>query len=65
MVLLTGATGLPLECYDYTPYGDQTILVNSTPPAVEQVRVVGNAVWIELSEAANRGTLAKPPLPAP
>ena len=59
LVLLTGPTGLPIERYDYTPYGAQTILVNSTPPAVEQVRVVGNAVWVELSEAVNPGPLAQ------
>ena len=59
LVLLTGPTGLPIERYDYTPYGTQTILVNSTPPAVEQVRVVGNAVWVELSEAVNPGPLAQ------
>ena len=29
----------PLERYEYTPYGTRTILVDSTPPAIEQVRV--------------------------
>jgi YD repeat-containing protein len=67
LVLLTTAAGLPLERYAYTPYGGQTILVNSTPPAVQQVRVVGSALWVELSEpvlpgplsqAATAGTLA-------
>ena len=59
LVLLTNSAGLPLERYDYTPYGGQTILVNSTPPAVQQVRVVGGALWVELSEAVLPGALAQ------
>ena len=56
VALLTDASGKPLERYEYTPYGAQKILVNSNPPAVRQVRVVGGALWVELSE----GVLADP-----
>ena len=40
----------PVERYEYTPYGTRTILVDSTPPAIEQVRVKDAEVWIEASE---------------
>jgi RHS repeat-associated protein len=59
LVLLTNSLGLPLERYDYTPYGSQTILVNSTPPAVQRVRVVGRALWVELTEAVISGPLSQ------
>ncbi|HXO42200.1 MAG TPA: RHS repeat-associated core domain-containing protein, partial [Thermoanaerobaculia bacterium] len=61
VVLLTDGAGKPLERYDYTPYGAQKILVNSTPPAVQQVRVVGGAVWVELSEAVQPGLISSNP----
>jgi RHS repeat-associated protein len=61
LALLTGASGKPLERYEYGPYGAQTILVNSTPPAVQQVRVVGGAIWVELSEAVQPGPLSGDP----
>jgi len=50
LVVLTDTNGKPLERYDYTPYGGQTITVDSTAPAVEQIRVKNGAVWIEVSE---------------
>ncbi|HEY6322118.1 MAG TPA: DUF6531 domain-containing protein, partial [Thermoanaerobaculia bacterium] len=59
LALLTDGAGKPLERYEYTPYGAQKILVNSTPPAVQQVRVVGGAVWVELSEGVQADTLAQ------
>ena len=59
LVLLTNSSGKALERYAYTPYGAQTILVNSQPPAVQQVRVVGNAVWVELSEGVLGAPLAQ------
>ncbi|MGB5879171.1 MAG: RHS repeat-associated core domain-containing protein, partial [Thermoanaerobaculia bacterium] len=40
----------PVERYEYTPYGTRTILVDSTPPTIEQVRVKDGEVWIEASE---------------
>jgi RHS repeat-associated protein len=59
LALLTNAAGKPLERYEYTPYGAQKTLVDSTPPAVQQVRVVGGAVWVELSEAVVAAPLAQ------
>jgi RHS repeat-associated protein len=42
---------VPIESYEYSPYGERLVRVNDhSPPAVEQVRVVGDALWIELSE---------------
>jgi RHS repeat-associated protein len=61
VALLTDGAGKPLERYDYTPYGAQKILVNSTSPAVQQVRVVGGAIWVELSEAVQPGSLSSNP----
>ena len=61
VAMLTDGAGKPLERYEYTPYGAQKILVSSTPPAVQQVRVVGGAVWVELSEAVQPGPLSSNP----
>jgi RHS repeat-associated protein len=49
-VVLTGAAGKPIERYTYSPYGDQTILVDATPPAIEQLRAKDGALWLEISE---------------
>jgi RHS repeat-associated protein len=58
LVALTGANGKPVERYLYDPYGKQTILVDSLPPAVEQVRVKGGALWLEISEEVDAEALA-------
>ncbi|HEY9420625.1 MAG TPA: RHS repeat-associated core domain-containing protein, partial [Thermoanaerobaculia bacterium] len=58
LVVMTGNNGKPIERYEYTPYGERKIFVDNTPPAVEQVRVKGNAVWIELSEEIAADALA-------
>ncbi len=50
VAMLTGADGKPIERYFYTPFGGRKVLVDSTPPEVEQVRVQDGALWIELSE---------------
>ncbi|MDA8017399.1 MAG: DUF6531 domain-containing protein [Thermoanaerobaculia bacterium] len=50
LVMLSNADGKPLERYDYSPFGERRILVDSVPPEVAQVRVVGGALWVELSE---------------
>lgn len=50
VVLLLRPGGPVVERYEYGPYGERWILVDSTPPAVEQVRTVGDELWIELSE---------------
>ncbi|HKI05513.1 MAG TPA: Ig-like domain-containing protein [Thermoanaerobaculia bacterium] len=59
LVTMTGVDGKPIERYVYSPYGEQTILVDSTAPAVEQVRAKGGAIWVEVSEEVLNGTLAK------
>jgi RHS repeat-associated protein len=50
LALLADTDGRPVEAYEYSPYGERWALVDSTPPAVEQVRVVGQEIWIEVSE---------------
>ena len=55
--MVTDQTGKPVERYTYTPYGERTIYVDSTPPKVEQVRVVDGALWLEISEAVSSEAL--------
>ncbi|MEM7480683.1 MAG: Ig-like domain-containing protein [Acidobacteriota bacterium] len=51
LALVVDDEGVPIERYDYSPYGERLIRVNDrTPPAVEQIRVVNDALWLELSE---------------
>lgn len=57
LVALTGAQGKPIERYLYDPYGKQTILVDSLPPVVEQVRVKDGALWLEISEEVDSAAL--------
>lgn len=52
LVAVTDTQGKVVERYEYSPYGDRAVFVDSTPPSIEQVRVRGNEVWIELSEEA-------------
>jgi RHS repeat-associated protein len=59
LVALTGPNGKPIERYDYAPFGEQTVLVDATPPAVEQVRVKGGALWLELSEEVDLSALTQ------
>ncbi|HEX4965393.1 MAG TPA: Ig-like domain-containing protein [Thermoanaerobaculia bacterium] len=59
LVELTGNSGKPIERYEYTPFGQRKIFVDNTPPAVEQVRVKGNALVVELSEGISSDALAK------
>lgn len=54
VVALTDGAGRPIERYSYTSHGEREVLVDSTPPTVEQVRVVGNELWLELSEEIQR-----------
>jgi len=58
LVVVTDAAGKPIERYAYTPNGHRKIHVDLTPPEVEQVRVVGGDLWIELSEVVNVETLS-------
>jgi RHS repeat-associated protein len=55
--MMTDQTGKPVERYSYSPYGERTIYVDSTPPKVEQVRTVGGAIWMEISEAVSSEAL--------
>ena len=57
LVALVDATGKPIEAYDYTPSGERTVTVDLDPPALEQVRVVGGALWLEASEAVSLAKL--------
>jgi RHS repeat-associated protein len=58
LAVMTGNNGKPIERYEYTPYGERKIFVDNTPPAVEQVRVKGNAIWVEFSEEIAGDALA-------
>lgn len=59
LAAMTGPDGKPVERYEYTPFGTQTILVDSTPPAVEQVRWVAGELWLEMSEEVSAEALAE------
>lgn len=56
-VVTDSTTGQVIERYRLTPYGERTILVDSTPPAVEQLRVQDGALWLEISEGVNTEAL--------
>ncbi|MBZ0101132.1 MAG: DUF6531 domain-containing protein [Thermoanaerobaculia bacterium] len=53
LVAVASADGKPIERYDYAPFGRRTIHVDLVPPRVEQVRSVGDEVWIETTERVN------------
>jgi RHS repeat-associated protein len=59
LAVMTGNAGKPIERYEYTPYGERKIFVDTIPPAVEQVRVKGNALWVEISEGVSPDALAQ------
>ncbi|MBZ0111129.1 MAG: DUF6531 domain-containing protein, partial [Thermoanaerobaculia bacterium] len=50
VAMVTMPDGTPVERYEYSPYGERWVIVDSTAPEIEQVRVVGTEVWVELSE---------------
>jgi RHS repeat-associated protein len=58
LALVTDENGKPVERYSYTPNGKRTIYVDLTPPRVVEVRVVGGALWIEVSEMVGADALA-------
>jgi len=58
LVVVTDGNGKPIERYSYTPNGHRQIHVDLTPPQVEQVRVVGGDLWIEVSETVSTEALA-------
>jgi RHS repeat-associated protein len=57
MALIADPTGRVVERYRYTPYGERTVLVDATPPAVEQLRVAGGDLWLEISEGVDAEAL--------
>lgn len=59
LAVMTGNSGKPIERYEYTPYGARKIFVGTVTPAVEQVRVKGGAVWVELSEGVSPRGISK------
>ena len=52
LALSTGPDGRTLERYEYTPYGERKIYAGLLGPVVEQIRTVGDELWIELSKGA-------------
>jgi len=59
LVAVTDTAGKPVERYDYSPFGQRRVRVDSIPPEVEQVRVVGDEIWLELSETVSAAALAE------
>ncbi|MCI0633541.1 MAG: hypothetical protein L0206_06450, partial [Actinobacteria bacterium] len=59
LVALTNTDGKPVERYEYSPYGQRWILVDLTPPVVEQVRSAGAELVIEISEEVSAEALAQ------
>jgi RHS repeat-associated protein len=59
IALVTGSDGRILERYDNDPYGERKIYVDLTAPRVEQLRVVGDEIWLEISEEVMAEALAK------
>lgn len=51
VVVLTDAQGRTVERYDYTPFGQQTIRVDTTPPSIDSVSIVVGLVEVVFSEA--------------
>ena len=51
LAMVVDEDGKPIEQYEYSPFGERWVVVNDrAPPAVEQARVVGAELWLELSE---------------
>ena len=56
VAMVVDGNGRPTEAYEYSPYGERIVRVNDlTPPVVEQVRVVGDELRLELSEEVRLG----------
>lgn len=53
LALVADSQGKPIERYSYSPYGKRRVYVDLTPPEIEQVRVVGDEIWVEISEMVN------------
>ncbi|MCP3962974.1 MAG: RHS repeat-associated core domain-containing protein [bacterium] len=57
LAVVTDDQGKPIERASYRALGAGTLRVDSTPPEVEQVRVVQGEVWVELSEEVLKSEL--------
>lgn len=57
VAMVTDTAGKPIEKYAYSPFGDRWIEVDGTPPAWQQLRVVGSEIWLEASEEGDLETL--------
>ncbi len=57
VAVVLGEDGRVLERYEHGPYGDRKVFVDLTPPRVEQVRVVGGQIWLEVSEEVSAEAL--------
>jgi hypothetical protein len=58
-MVVRASTGVPVEAYEYSPYGERSVYVNDlSGPAIEQVRVRPDAIWLELSEEVRLEDLA-------
>ena len=53
------ADGRVLERYSYSAYGDVKITADLGAPTIEQVRIVGDELWLEVSEEVQADALAK------
>ncbi|MEM9594708.1 MAG: Ig-like domain-containing protein [Acidobacteriota bacterium] len=58
LVALTDGSGTPIERYTYTSYGQRTILGSPGPVEIEQIRQVGDALWLEASVGVLPSALA-------
>ncbi len=59
LVAVTDGQGRVVERAFYSPYGERTLVVDSTPPAVEQVRVAGGQLLLEVSEEVSLSDLLR------
>ena len=58
VAMVVDPAGRPIESYEYSPYGKRLVLVNDLqPPTIDQVRVTGNTIRIETSEAVSSSKL--------
>ena len=59
LTTLTDAQGKTVERYEYTPYGEQTIRVDSAPPKVDSVTIRAGVVEVLFSEAVSEAALRR------
>ena len=50
LAVLNTTDGSVIEKYAYSPFGERWVMVDDTPPVVEQIRQEGGDLWIEFSE---------------